>query len=551
MFRLFLITILASACGAYLNAQSEMPSDITLKLDEKAKKLFPDDARKQDRWLRDQNDGWVRLSYFEAPKGNEALFEQAKKVADKKFELDFFGKAEFLQKSLDALTIIDGYATYFPQKQQFESLKAAALKANPEDFMAAAKFFEQQSQAVMEISAIPMPESVDEDLWTAVKLAAANKYPNDYPKQKEYVEKCASRFNDLYTFEESRRAEAKIEQVQDVSLFEKLTALKSKMEKSVLLLKSPNPGLAFRTTIHEKDVIIFPFSSYDSREMAITNLADDRVVFGDVFVCKEVPIAIAMVKSCPDGIEPIELAPDTMLKSLISKEEYIFAMEQRSTNMQRVKIMSLSNMYVNLANRISNSIPQGANLLNVETSSTLGFVVKTIDYGAIPDFSNKENARYVIKNISKDRYVNKVLRLDMMKTWEKVDPVEYTKQLEELDKLIKTNLDFINFFTAKNLADLESMEVFQDICSKYTEMFQQRVDENTRNKQLKDMVYDVMTKMRNDLRNYTNAANVYGSLKQEFNYNLEVRKKMIETLEKAVRSNAYRNYDFDDLKIRR
>lgn len=551
MFRLFLITILASACGAYLNAQSEMPSDITLKLDEKAKKLFPDDARKQDRWLRDQNDGWARLSYFEAPKGNEALFEQAKKVADKKFELDFFGKAEFLQKSLDGLTMIDGYSTYFPQKEQFESLKAAALKANPEDFMAAAKFFEQQSQAVMEISAIPMPESVDEDLWAAVKLAAANKYPNDYPKQKEYVEKCASRFNDLYTFEESRRAEAKIEQVQDVSLFEKLTALKAKMEKSVLLLKSPNPGLAFRATIHDKDVIIFPFSSYDSREMAITNLADDRVVFGDVFVCKEVPIAIAMVKSCPDGIEPIELAPDTMLKSLISKEEYIFAMEQRSTNMQRVKIMSLSNMYVNLANRISNSIPQGANLLNVETSSTLGFVVKTIDYGAVPDFSNKENARYVIKNISKDRYVNKVLRLDMMKTWEKVDPVKYTKQSEELDKLIKTNLDFINFFTAKNLADLESMEVFQDICSKYTEMFQQRVDENTRNKQLKDMVYDVMTKMRNDLRNYTNAANVYGSLKQEFNYNLEVRKKMIETLEKAGRSNAYRNYDFDDLKIRR
>ena len=101
------------------------------------------------------------------------------------------------------------------------------------------------------------------------------------------------------------------------------------------------------------------------------------------------------------------------------------------------------------------------------------------------------------------------------------------------------------------MADLESMEVFQDICSKYTEMFQQRVDESTRNKQLKDMVYDVMTKMRNDLRNYTNAANVYGSLKQEFNYNLEVRKKMIETLEKAGRSNAYRNYDFDDLKIRR
>lgn len=551
MFRLFLITILASACGAYLNAQSEMPSDITLKLDEKAKKLFPDDARKQDRWLRDQNDGWVRLSYFEAPKGNEAHFEQAKKVAEKKFDLDFFGKAEFLQQSLDGLTIIDGYATYFPQKEQFESLKAAALKANPEDFMAAAKFFEQQSQAVMEISAIPMPESVDEDLWTAVKLAASNKYPNDYPKQKEYVEKCATRFNDLFTFEESRRLEAKIEQVQDVSLFEKLNAIKSKMEKSVLLVKSPNPGLAFRTTIHDKDVVIFPFDSYDSREMAITNLADDRVVFGDVFVCKEVPVAIALIKSCPDSIEPITLAPDSMLKSLISKEEYIFAMEQRSTTMQRVKIMSLSNLYINLANRISSSIPQGANLLNVDSASTLGFVVKAIEYGAIPDFSNKENARYVIKNINKDRYVNKVMRLDMMKTWEKVDPVEYAKQSEELDKLIKTNLDFISFFTARNLADLEAMEVFQDICSKYTAMFQQRVDESARNKQLKDMVYDVMTKMRNDLRNYTNTANVYGSLKQEFIYNMEVRKKMIETLDKAGRSNAYRNYDFDDLKIRR
>lgn len=551
MFRLFLITILASACGAYLNAQSEMPSDITLKLDEKAKKLFPDDARKQDKWLRDQNDGWVRLSYFEAPKGNEAYFEQAKKIADKKFELDFFGKAEFLQKSLDGLMIIDAYAPSFPKKEQFESLKAAALKANPENFEAAAKYFEQQSQAVMEIASIPMPESVDEDLWSAVKLAAANKFPNDYPKQKAYVEKCAARFNDLYTFEEARKAEAKIEQVADVSLFEKLSALKAKMEKSVLLVKSRNPGLAFRTKVHDKDVVIFPFNSYDSREMAITNLADDRVVFDEVYVAKEAPIAIAIVKTCPDGIEPITLAPDTLIKESISKEEYIFAMEQRSTTMQRVKIMSLNNLYINLANRISSSIPQGANLLNVEKQETMGFVVKTIEYGAIPDFANKENARYVIKNINKDRYTNKVMRIDGLKTWEKVDPVEYTKQAEELEKLKQVNLDFITFFTARNLGDLDSLEVFQDICAKYLPMFQQRVDDNTRNKQLKDMVYDVMTKMRSDLRNYTNTSNVYGSLKDEFAYNLNVRKKMIETLEKATRSNSYRNYDFEDLKLRR
>lgn len=551
MFRLFLITILASACGGYLNAQSEMPSDITLKLDEKAKKLFPDDARKQDRWMRDQSDGWVRLSYIEAPKGNEAYFEQIKKVADKKFDLDFFGKAEFLQNSLDSLMIIDAYAPSFPKKEQFEALKVASLKTYPEDFEAAAKFFEQQSQAVMEIAAIPMPESVDEDLWSAVKIAAANKFPNDYPKQKAYVEKCALRFNDLYTFEESRRAEAKIEQVQDVSLFEKLSALKTKLEKSVLLVKSRNSGLAFRTTIHDKDVIIFPFNSYDSREMAITNLADDRVVFDEVYVAKEAPIAIAMVKSCPEGIEPITLAPDTMLRESITKEEYIFAMEQRSTTMQRVKIMSLSNLYVNLANRLSSSIPQGANLLNVESANTMGFVIKTIDYGEVPDFANKENARYVIKNINKDRYTNKVVRLDLLKTWEKVDPNEYTKQSEELEKLKQTNLDFINFFTARNMGDLDTYEVFQDICAKYIPMFQQRVDENTRNKQLKDMVYDVMTKMRNDLRNYTNTTNVYGSLKDEFAYNLNVRKKMMETLERAVRTNFYRNYDFDDLKIRR
>lgn len=551
MFRLFLITILASACGAYLNAQSEMPSDVTLKLDEKAKKLFPDDARKQDRWMRDQNDGWVRLSYIEAPKGNESYFEQIKKVADKKFELDFFGKAEFLQKSLDSLMIIDAYAPSFPKKEQFESLKVASIKAHPEDFEAAAKFFEQQSQAVMEIAVIPMPESVDEDLWSAVKLAAANKFPNDYPKQKAYVEKCAMRFNDLYTFEESRRAEAKIEQVADVSLFEKLSALKTKLEKSVLLVKSRNSGLAFRTTIRDKDVIIFPFNSYDSREMAITNLADDRVVFDEVFVAKEAPIAIAIIKSCPEGIEPIALAPDTLLKESITKEEYIFAMEQRSTTMQRVKIMSLSNLYVNLANRLSSSIPQGANLLNVESAGTMGFVVKTIDYGEVPDFANKENARYVIKNINKDRYTNKVVRLDILKNWERVDPTEYTKQSEELEKLKQTNLDFISFFTARNLGDLDSREVFQDICAKYLPMFQQRVDENTRNKQLKDMVYDVMTKMRNDLRNYTNTTNVYGSLKDEFAYNLNVRKKMMETLERAVRSNSYRNYDFDDLKLRR
>lgn len=552
MFRLLLITLLASSCSALMYAQSEMPADLTIKLDEKAKKLFPDDLRKQDRWLRDQNDGWIRLTYFEAPKDNEANFAAIKKAADAKFDLDFYAKADFIQKSLDALTTIDSYATYFPKKEQFLQLKQIALKSNSDDYTKAAKFFEQQSQAVIEIGSIPVPESADEDLWMAVKLAAANKFPNDYPKQKEYVEKCAKRFEALYAYEESRKMQAKVENVKDVSLFDKLNELKAKMEKSVLLLKSPNSGVAYKTKVHDKDVVIFPFSSYSANEMSISTLADDRINFGEVFVAKEAPVAIAIINNAPEGIAEIEIAPEASLKEAIGKEEYIFSQEQRSANLQRVKIMSISNGNVNLANRISSSIPQGSVLLSIENSAAMGFVIKSPEYGQVSDFSNKENSRYVIRNINKERVVSKMIRIDNLANWEKVDTTLYSKQAEELNALIKSNLEFISFFTVRNLADLDSTELLREISEKYKEIFSQRVDNSSRNKQLRDMVYDVMAKMKSDLRNYsTNSASIYSSMRDEFQYNLDVRKKMIESLEKAVRSNGYLMYDFDDIRPKR
>lgn len=546
MIKVFSICSVLLAAASLGFAQSEMPAEISLKLDEKAKALFPDDLKKQDKWIRDQDDGWIRLSILAVDENNKAYFERAKAFADKKFDLDFAAKAEFLQKAADGLTMIDAYAFMFKDKAAFERLKTEALAANPEDYSKAAKHFEAQSAAIVEIENIPMPESIDQELFDAIKKAAAAKFPSDFSKQKEYVQKYAERLNAFAQYEATQSAQEEVEG-ESAAFIDKIAVARDTLANAVVMVNSERSGIGFCTTIKDKDVIIFPSYCYSPYNLTITNRMDDRIVIGDVYAAKNQPIVIAFVKSKPDHIKPVKIATEDELKASVGKPAFIFSITARDIQFSRTKLVSIGKETLNMGTRLASSFVEGSTVSDTERADLMGMLVANNNYDALPELTNKGDVKYLVKSLNRERLSLKAVRVDNISGWEKLDPANYSQQVEEINAFAKSNLDFLQFFMTNTLTELEANDELRKIAEKYGQEFKQRVDRAAYEKQLKDMLYEVVAAMkRTTLKR--NPDEVFTALRDEYSFNIQVREKMIQTLEKAMKTRGFMAYSFMDIK---
>ncbi|MBO6102974.1 MAG: hypothetical protein J6P03_06940, partial [Opitutales bacterium] len=254
-----LLTLSAAAICAY--AQSEIPTDVEIKLDEQAQKLFPEDARAQQRWLNTQKDSYLTLPYIvAADKEDETLFKSAAQTAEKLFPLDYEKRMKFLNDAAAALANITSYKSYFPAEAQktYEKIKADCLSQNPEDYRKAAKDFEAKIQAVIELDAIPFPEMVDDALKSALKGAAARKFPNDYAKQKEYLSAWSDRFVNFSIYESERQAQEKQNAKGGGNISAKINDAFAKLKNQILKVKSESETLGYCIAIQNKPFVIFP-----------------------------------------------------------------------------------------------------------------------------------------------------------------------------------------------------------------------------------------------------------------------------------------------------
>lgn len=528
----------------------EMPSEISIKLDEKSKQLFPDDISKQNDWLRKQKLGWESLQVPLPIEGNDDYVKKLNSIADKKFELDFAGKFDFIQKGYEALMVIDSFGNTGIDIEEFKAIKKKSLEKNPEDYSAAAKFVENQVTARMEFNNIPCPYGIEDSMFLVIKEMAKKSNPDDVKKQLEELNKNVLKFSELAIAqkneEERKRQESELRGGEkQISSYEKQEAMKAELRKSIFIVQTNPSSSGLFTNIERKNVILIPSTSYNPRGITISNANDDRVGIGEVFASKDAPIVLIVPQNIPVGMIPAKMASEPTLKEQVGKDNYILSFSGSNSYLARNKILSLSGEYVVLENRIPSSIVEGSPLLDKENNDVLGMIIYEREFAKVSNLANTDDVAYLIRSFSREKMLGKAIRLDKLRAWERIDVQMYSKQKQILDAFSNSNKEYLEFFRGGRFGRFESASVLSNIYTKYAPIFKQRMNKTMFSKNLKAMIQDLVLELKTGLKNVGNET-FYSSLRSEFNFNYDLRKEMIATLEQALKTQSESQFTFED-----
>lgn len=555
MFRSILIPTAVLLSLTTLFAQQEMPAELALKLNDKAEKLFPDNAKAQDKWINEQNESYMLLPMLAAPAGNEEIFNNhIKPLAEKKFELDFTSKAKFIQDMSEGLMTIDAYKNVFGENTAlFNKMKSDVLKANPEDFKKAAKQFEEQSQMMIEIDSLPRNSLVDDALFYGLKAAANKKFPNDFAKQKTYLENILNVFIQYEVLAANIESNAEASDKEESETPQQVQANYQEilMNAQVFVRGENGDGIGIISEIKGKPVVIFPKSLYDTNGMLIVNSVDEPVSYSDVLVAKNSPYALAIVKSMPSGMKPISMAQTEELKKSIQKPAYLFIVQDNSMHLRQNSVVSLKEDSLNLNRKLQRETTQGSGLFQFDekgNAQLLGICIKGEKGMALPDFSNKEQTKHFDRGMNNKPEKLDVSRIDNISGWQKIDQAKFAEEAALLKKISDNNKSFMVFFLANNLRDLSSIEVLNDITSKYLKIFKEEIqNESSLEKNIKNMLSETANLMKRDIRKI-DLAKINPILKDKFEFQLKLRNAMIDSLESSVKKNQTKRFVFEDIR---
>ena len=558
MFRSILIPTAVLLSLTTLFAQQEMPAELALKLNDKAEKLFPNNAKAQDKWLNEQNENYMLLPMLTAPAGNEEIFNKhIKPLAEKKFELDFTSKAKFIQDMTEGLMTIDAYKNVFGENTAlFNKMKTDVLKSNPEDFKKAAKQFEEQSQMMIEIDSLPRNSLVDDALFYGLKAAANKKFPNDFAKQKTYLENILNVFiqYEVLAVNTENKTNTSNKEVPETPQQVQANYQEILMNAQVFVRGENGDGIGIISEIKGKPVVIFPKSLYDANGMLIVNSVDEPVSYSDVLVAKNAPYVIAIVKSLPNGMKPIPMVQTEELKKSIQKPAYIFMVQDNSMHLRQNSIVSLKQDSLNLSRKLQTGTTQGSGLFQFDekgNAQILGICIREEKGPSLPDFSNKEQTKHFDRGMNNKAENINLSRVDEISGWQKIDQSKFAEDLALLKKISENNRSFMAFFLANNLKDLSNLEVFNDITNKYLKIFkEEKQTESSLEKNIKNMVSETANIMKKDIRKL-DIAKINPVLRDRFDFQLKLRNAMIDALETAVKKNQTKRFIFEDIKSAR
>lgn len=534
--------VFASLVSFTSYAQQEMPAEMVLKLDDVAKKMFPDSVRSQDRWLDEQKSNYIYLQIITATTGNENYLQDAKAQAKAKFPEDFTKQKEFVDSMNNGLALMDAFESLYAKKEEFAKRKKELLQKYPSDFAKAAEILQNESLALQELAAVPCPEGVSRDVFDAFRKGLAIQFENDFDRQKKELKSFFDRSMEFYAYQQSQKSLERDSDAISQSDSIKIEKSKEKLADSVFFVNG-EASLGFPVTIQDKTCVIFPAEAYNPRGFSIVNKMDERIIFDTVFECADYPVMIAMIKSVSEDTTKFQLPSEEIMRGYLNKVGLIYSYDNKSDTILRNTPSSLAGVSMVYTARIPQYIASGSIFTDIDGQYLLSMAVLNNKFGDIGQV-NASEARLIARDIRRENPSKMMIRLDKLDGWKKIDNNEYALQKDILESIKKKNEEFLTFFTAKSFNELQSLEVFREIYVKYSEDVKSKTDRAMFERMIRDMVQVTVATMRRDVAK-VNVATFYSSLRDELSFNLLARQRMIETLETSLKNNSFTtNYTF-------
>lgn len=550
-----------------------MPADLKSKLEAKAAELQPSNKSAAKTWLVKQMNAWESIQNLAFAADTDDI-EMIKKLAEKKFPLDYVSQEAFINEQAVAAAGLPDLKSQIG-KASYDAIKAKFDKEGKTDLNELINLLNAQIAAKSQLEMLrPLP-SIDESTFSITKEVLKKKYPDDFLSQLNELKKLSNAVDAAADAAAksggtppaaapgtepapgqpagaaaNAQAGAGTPQ-QPLTLAELNLKAREQFNSHTLTVEGESKVTALPVVMHGKQVILIPFSAFSGGpNVSIMNNLGEQVDFdqSNIFASKNYPFVIVMPKSSiPSTTVNANLATDKEYREIVGKT--IFFMGYTATNIQifPVKLNAVSDQTLVLSSRIPNNFIDGTVLMNPEDDLILGSMIAFKKEFPKVNWGTRNSVNFLRRTIETKNPFLTCVRIDRLDPWEKLDFEKLAKQKKKLDSVNKLLWDFILLNTSKRLVDTEKLAIVGQTVSKYKEELKTRMEKSRFDRLFRQYLQDLMMLIKSELRD-VNPDEFYTLYRYDLNQAINSLKSVIAFYENAIRTNSLSPLVPDDIK---
>lgn len=550
-----------------------MPADLKSKLEAKAAELQPSNKSAAKTWLVKQMNAWESIQNLAFAADADDI-EMIKKLAEKKFPLDYVSQETFINEQAVAAAGLPDLKSQIG-KASYDAIKAKFDKEGKTDLNEFINLLNAQIAAKSQLEMLrPLP-SIDESTFSITKEVLKKKYPDDFLSQLNELKKLSNAVDAAADAAAksggtspaaasgtepapgqpagaaaNAQAGAGTPQ-QPLTLAELNLKAREQFNSHTLTVEGESKVTALPVVMHGKQVILIPFSAFSGGpNVSIMNNLGEQVDFdqSNIFASKNYPFVIVMPKSSiPSTTVNANLATDKEYREIVGKP--IFFMGYTATNIQifPVKLNAVSDQTLVLSSRIPNNFIDGTVLMNPEDDLILGSMIAFKKEFPKVNWGTRNSVNFLRRTIESRNPFLTCVRIDRLDPWEKLDFEKLAKQKKKLDSVNKLLWDFILLNTSKRLVDTEKLAIVGQTVSKYKEELKTRMEKSRFDRLFRQYLQDLMMLIKSELRD-VNPDEFYTLYRYDLNQAINSLKSVMAFYENAIRTNSLSPLVPDDIK---
>lgn len=550
-----------------------MPADLKSKLEAKAAELQPSNKSAAKTWLVKQMNAWESIQNLAFAADADDI-EMIKKLAEKKFPLDYVSQETFINEQAVAAAGLPDLKSQIG-KASYDAIKAKFDKEGKTDLNEFINLLNAQIAAKSQLEMLKPLPSIDESTFSITKEVLKKKYPDDFLAQLNELKKLSNAVDAAADAAAksggtppaaapgtepapgqpagaaaNAQAGAGTPQ-QPLTLAELNLKAREQFNSHTLTVEGESKVTALPVVMHGKQVILIPFSAFSGGpNVSIMNNLGEQVDFdqSNIFASKNYPFVIVMPKSSiPSTTVNANLATDKEYREIVGKT--IFFMGYTATNIQifPVKLNAVSDQTLVLSSRIPNNFIDGTVLMNPEDDLILGSMIAFKKEFPKVNWGTRNSVNFLRRTIETKNPFLTCVRIDRLDPWEKLDFEKLAKQKKKLDSVNKLLWDFILLNTSKRLVDTEKLAIVGQTVSKYKEELKTRMEKSRFDRLFRQYLQDLMMLIKSELRD-VNPDEFYTLYRYDLNQAINSLKSVIAFYENAIRTNSLSPLVPDDIK---
>ena len=536
----FIATISMTAFAFLAGFAQEMPADLKAKLDAKALEVSQNNESKAKAWVSQQKTAWETIQCMAFSVGEDDV-KLIKSIADKKHPLDYVSQEAFITEQAGLASALPEYkaqlgaSTYNAIRKSFEA-------TNPTNIGVLVELMQKATTAKMEIDSITS-DKVRPRTLAIIKKVVAEEYPGNFAEQlktiKEILEgKPAEATADTNTNQPEKRITNRELEKMTREMFANQTYLTDGEKRAIAIL----------TEIQGKKVMLIPASAYVPGT-TLSNVRGEQLEYNEneVYSSKEYPFVIVFPKNIPENYFPAKFITNKQYKELPGQTKFIVGYIKQNVMAYPVRINSVTSTQVVLTTFLPPNMAEGSMIVDPQTKETLSLISANPVKLRKINWMDRNQVNRLVRYIEAETGKLCAIRIDDFSKWEKFTDEKYYEQKVVLDRLKLVTNELLKLFTSSQLSDSESSQVVGQIVKKHYNGFKSKMERSSFERKYKAFIVDMCNLIKAEQRKASDV-DFYAIFKEDIRINMEMLNQMLNTYERATKSQAFLNMLQDDLK---